>query len=198
MHPAAQQMTHNILRTFSGASRVPVIFTNADTTTSGNWSAVYRSDVYMIASWTPDSLPGYASSVTVQGATLEEGQGQSGDPRALLRPGSATPRIAAAWTTTDSQNSTFTIDLVFTDTTKHQVALYCVDWLGEGTLQRMEVFDGETDPSLSNPLDTRELLLPPNGVYFVWKLSGHKVIRVTKVSATAGQKAMVSGIFFGD
>ena len=69
--------------------------------------------------------------------------------------------------------------------------------LGAVTLQRMELFEA-SDTSFSNPLDTRELVMPPNGVYFVWMLKGDKVIRVTKVSATAGEKAMVSGIFFGD
>lgn len=61
----------------------------------------------------------------------------------------------------------------------------------------MEVFDG-SDVNFSYPLDTREVLLPPNGVYFVWMLSGNKLIRVTKLSAKAGEKAIVSGIFFGD
>ena len=61
----------------------------------------------------------------------------------------------------------------------------------------MEVFE-PSDTPFSNPLDTRELRMPPNGVYFVWKQKADKVIRITKLSATAGQMATVSGIFFGD
>ncbi len=92
----------------------------------------------------------------------------------------------------------FAIDINLTDTNVHQVALYCVDWLGTGSiLQKIDIFD-YSDTSFSHPLDTRSFQLPANGVYLVWKLKGHKIIRITKPDATTGSKASVSAIFFGD
>ena len=121
---------------------------------------------------------------------------QANAPRALLKPVSFTNRVAAAWTTTTNQNSSFVIDLNFTDTNTHQIALYCVDWLGTGTvLEKIEVFDYADS---SRTLDTRDFQLPANGVYLTWKLSGHKLIRVTKPDSATGTKAMVSALFMGD
>jgi hypothetical protein len=69
--------------------------------------------------------------------------------------------------------------------------------LNTGTVHlKIEVFDS-SDSLFSQPLEIRHIQLPSNGVYFVWRLSGHKVIRVTKQDATGGNKAMVSGLFFG-
>lgn len=71
-----------------------------------------------------------------------------------------------------------------------------MDWFGTGTIvEKIEIFE-LNDTAYSHPLDTRQFTLPPNGVYLVWKLTGHKIIRVTKPEATAGNRAMVSGIFF--
>ena len=84
-----------------------------------------------------------------------------------------------------------------TDTNTHQVALYCVDWLGTGTvLEKVEVFES-SDTSFASPLDVRSFQLPSNGVYLVWRLKGHKVIRITKPDALNGNKALLSAIFFG-
>ena len=96
-----------------------------------------------------------------------------------------------------SINSAFTIDLNLTDTNTHPIALYCVDWLGTGTvLEKIEVFDS-SDISFSRPLDTRSFQLPPNGVYLTRKLKGHNLFRITKPDSTTGNKAMVSGLFIG-
>jgi hypothetical protein len=132
--------------------------------------------------------------VTISNHQVQVWGAPTNDVRALLKPGS-TNRIASAWTTTDTQNSTFTIDLNFTNGSTHQCALYCTDWIGSGNvLEKFEIFDS-TDTSYSNPLDMRNLQLPSNGVYLVWNLSGHKVIRITKPDATIGNKAMVSAVF---
>jgi hypothetical protein len=196
LNATAQQMTHNLLRTFAGKLTAPVTFTNADANTAGDWSDVSWITNWKLANWTPDNLPNYASSVTVQGHQLQVWPEQANDPRALLQPGSPTERIAAAWTTSEAQNSAFTIDVNLTDGSRHQIALYCVDWFGTGTIaEKIEVFES-TDTSFRGALDTRQFILPPNGVYLVWKLDGHKIIRVAKPDATAGNKAMVSGIFF--
>ena len=73
----------------------------------------------------------------------------STDPRAPAKPSPSTQRVAAAWTTTEAQNSSFTIGLNFTGT--RRVAIYCVDWLNTGTvLERIEVFES-TDTLFANP-----------------------------------------------
>ena len=78
------------------------------------------------------------------------------------------------------------------------MAIYCTDWLNTGNvLEKIEVFDYSTSGSYTNPLDTRLFKVPSNGVYFVWRLSGHKIIRVTKMDAATGNKALVSGVLFG-
>ena len=75
------------------------------------------------------------------------------------------------------------------------MAIYCTDWLNTGTiLEKIEVFDYGF---YTNPLDTRLFKVPANGVYFVWMLTGHKIIRVTKMDGAAGNKALVSGVLFG-
>ena len=143
------------------------------------------------------SNPSYVSPPTIQGQQTLVWADPSTDPKAPSKqPQTADPRIASAWTTAEAQGSAFTIDININGGSTRQIALYCTDWLGTGTvLERIEIFDS-ADSSFSNPLDTREFKVPANGLYFVWKLSGHKVIRVSKPDATASNKAMVSAIFF--
>ena len=196
VHPGAQQITHNVLRTFSGKTTAPVIFFNVDAITSGNWPASYGTN-YLIANTTAlTNLPAYAQ-VTITNQSVQVWANPSTDLRALLIPGS-TNRIASAWITTNIQGSSFTIDVILTDSNTHQVSLYCVDWLGTGAvLEKVEVFDS-TDTAFAHPLDVRSFQLPANGVYLTWKLKGHYVFRITKPDAITGNKAMVSGLFIGD
>ena len=141
------------------------------------------------------NLPSYAQvTITNQPVVFAN---PSTDTRALLILSSSN-RIASAWTTTNSQGSTFTIDLNLTDTNSHPVVLYCVDWLGTRTiLQKIKVFDSG-DTTLSHPLDTRSFQMPDNGVYLVWNLKGHNIMRITKSDSITGNKAMVSALFFGN
>ena len=194
VHLGAQQMTHNVFRNFSGRTTALLIFTNADAITSGNWPASYGTNYLIANTLAFTNLPSYAQ-VTFTNEQIQVWANPSTDPRALLIPGS-TNRIASAWTTTNLQGSSFTMDVNLTGTNVHQVALYCVDWLGTGSvLQKVEVFDYA---DLSHPLDTRSFQLPPNGVYLTWKLKGHNIFRITKPDATTGNKAMVSGLFIKD
>src|SRR2546426_2529111 len=52
VHPAAQQMTHNVMRKFAGQETALVILTNVDSVTSGNWTSLYGTN-YWIADTTP-------------------------------------------------------------------------------------------------------------------------------------------------
>ena len=195
VQPAARQMTHNVLRTFSGRPTAPVIFANGDTITSGNWTNGYAANYVIADTATITNLPSYAQ-VTLTNQQVQVWTSLATDSRALLKPPYYTNRIAAAWTTTNTQGFSFTIDINLTDTNTHPVALYCVDWLGTGTvIQKLEVYD-YTNNSVS--LDTRNFQLPTNGVYLIWNLSGHKIIRVSKQDASSGNKAMVSGLFIGE
>ncbi len=196
LNSAAQQMTHNVLRTFSGKTTSPLLFTNADVNTWGNWPASYGTNYLIANATTLTNLPSYAQ-VTFANQQVQVWANPSTDPRALLIPGS-TNSIASAWTTTNLQGSSFTIDVNLTDTNTHQVSLYCVDWFGTGTvLEKIEVFDS-SDTSLSHPLDVRSIQLPANGVYLTWKLKGHYVFRITKPDSATGTKAMISGLFIGN
>ena len=79
---------------------------------------------------------------------------------------------------------------------QHLVSLYCVDWNGTGTTrQKIELFEA-SDTTFSSPLDIHSLLLPINGVYFVYKFSGDKKFRISRTDALAGNQPLVSGIFF--
>lgn len=187
----AQQMTHNVLRTFSGKNTVNNTILNTDATTSGNWQGIYGTEAYRIAASTPISS-GSPDFATIIGAELFVLADPSTDSRALSKHLPSTGRVAAAWTTTASQGAYYTIDVKLDDDI-HQVGLYCVDWLGTGSiLQKIEVFDY---PDTSNPLDVREVQLPLNGVYFTWKFGGHKTIRVTKTDRNIVNRAMVSAVF---
>ena len=97
----------------------------------------------------------------------------------------------------NTQGSAFTFDLNFTDTNTHQVALYCADWIGAGTiLEKIDLFES-SDTSYAHPLDVRSFQLPSNGVYLVWRFAGHKIIRVIKLDANINTKALVNALFIG-
>ncbi len=204
INSAVQQMTHNVLSAFVGKPLAPVLLASTDTSTLGDWRQpqcspnevrIYGADGCRIANGAAPfgTLPAYAQ-LSIVGQTDQTWPEKASQPRALLKPCPAGDRASAAWTTTEAQNASFDIDLNITDGSRRQVALYCADWLDTGTTrQKIEVFDAA---DTLNPLDTRDLLLPPTGIYFVWKLSGHKILRVSKADAAAGNKAMVSGIFF--
>jgi hypothetical protein len=86
--------------------------------------------------------------------------------------------------------TSFSIDINLTDGLTHQVALYCLDWDGVNTrAERIDVLD----PVTGLVLATSSMSTYSAGQYLVWNLSGHVTLRVTR---TAGQTAVVSGLFF--
>jgi hypothetical protein len=107
------------------------------------------------------------------------------DPRALQK-AAAPDRIASTWYSWTS----FTVDLNLSDGQSHQVALYFLDWDSASRAQAVEVLDGGTGAVL----ESRSISGFGSGVYLVWNLSGHVLIRVTR---TGGANAVLSGIFFG-
>src|SRR5882724_11382983 len=156
-------------------------FLRTDTTTQGTWKGVYGADGEAIPN---DSTlyPAYAQ-VSLSGVTAYSWAASTTDVRALQKAATA-DRIASTW----FASANFTIDVNLMDGNPHQVGLYCLDWDG-GRSQTIDVLDAAT----GSVLDTRSLTSFGKGVWLLWNLSGHVVIRVTR---TGGPNAVISGIFF--
>jgi hypothetical protein len=161
-----------------------VTFVKQDLATQGTWKGVYGTDGYNVVN-NATSYPSYVvpagtgnSPYTWSAATT--------DVRALQQAGSGTQRTATAFYTGDIM----TFDLPFPATARHQFAIYCLDWDGNGSRgQRIDVLD----PSNNQVLDTRTLTGFSSGTWLVWSVSGHIALRITR---TAGANAVVSGLFF--
>ncbi|HYW41804.1 MAG TPA: IPT/TIG domain-containing protein, partial [Bryobacteraceae bacterium] len=157
-------------------------YVKTDTTTAGTWKGVYGSDGYNIINDTVN-YPSYVT-VTPSGNAAYTWISPTSDMRALQKASSATDRIAACWYT----GGFFTIDLKFSDTNTHALALYLLDWDG-GRSERVDILDAG-----NNLLDTRTVSAFTAGQYLVWNVSGHVVVRITN----NGSNAVLSGIFFGN
>lgn len=158
-------------------------FVSADTTTQGNWQGIYGSEGANVIN-DAANLPGYAT-VTPSGQLAYTWASTSSLPQALNRL-SGSGRIAATWYT----NASMSFDMNLTGGT-HRFAIYCLDW--DGVNSRAERFD-ILDAATNTVLDTRTLGSFSNGVYVVWNLTGHVIIRVTR---TSGANAVISGMFWG-
>jgi len=104
--------------------------------------------------------------------------------RALAKPSLPSNRIAACW----FSSTVFNIDIAFSDTALHQVAIYALDWDYRSRAETIRIL---------NPygvvLNTQSLSGFQNGDYLVWQVSGHVQIQVT---SSAAPNAVVSGLFF--
>ena len=156
-----------------------------NTTTQGNWKSFTGADGSVI----PNEMtrnPMYVIP-TVSGQLNYTWAASTTDVRALNKtPSASTDRIASCWYTDISM----TFDLDFTDTQKHSVSIYAVDWDHLMRSERIDVID----PSTGSVLDSQTLSSFDNGEYLTWQLSGHVQLEVTKLNA---MNAVVSGIFFG-
>jgi len=176
---------------------VPVTVTNAaqvntaafvappDIMTQGNWRGKYGASGAIIA---PDSnMP--AGLVSMTGATPFKWIDATTDPRALLTVAS-TPtsvnRIPAAF----YNASAFSIEVNFTDTLTHQVALYLLDWDHSVRAETISFLDANnpTKTLSSYPASAFDA-----GTYLVWTVTGHVIIQV---KSTVKASAVVSGLFF--
>jgi hypothetical protein len=96
-----------------------------------------------------------------------------------------TGRIASTWFNVSSLN----FDVNFTDGNTHQLALYALDWDSTARAETLQIVDANTNVVL----DTQNVFSFHNGIYLVWKISGHVKISVTR---TGGANAVISGAFF--
>ena len=178
---------------FGGAGAAPpppssgaAAFVKSDTTTTGTWKGVYGADGFQVVNDTV-SYPSYVT-VAPSGNSSYTWAASTTATRALQKGASSTDRIAACWYTTGSM----TLDLSFKDTATHQLALYLLDYdgWGGGRAQRIDLLD-----AAGTVLDTRSASGFSGGLYLVWNLSGHVVVRITNNNPASN--AAISGVFFG-
>jgi hypothetical protein len=178
---ASASVTVTVSNTISSANTAE--FVKDDTSTEGNWVGAYGADGFMIAN-DITSPPSYAT-VSVNGASLYTWFASTTDPRAPYTSIAANNRIASAYYST----GTFTFDVNFTDGQLHQLALYCLDVDTTTRTETITVLDAATNATL----DVENIANFHNGVYEVWNITGHVLVRVT---STNSLNAVVSGLFF--
>ena len=156
-----------------------VTFRATDAVTQGTWKGVYGSGGYSIS----DDASSLSSFLKLlwSGFNSWTWASASADVRALER--STTGRVMAA-----SYGTAFSIDVNLTDGADHQIAVYSADYDNGGRRQRFDVVDATTGVVL----DSRTISAFTGGIYEVWTVRGHVVIKVVSV---AGPNAVVSGLF---
>lgn len=165
-----------------------VSYVKTDSATSGTWTGVYGTDGYAVFN-EATSLPAYAQVTPLNNQSYTWAASTS-DTRALQDSPSATARIAACDYTSGGVGTSFGFDVNLTDGKTHQVALYLLDWDGQGRSESVQV----TDAASGTVLDTRNVSNFSGGQWLVWNISGHVKITIT---CTGGLNAVASGLFFG-
>jgi hypothetical protein len=83
------------------------------------------------------------------------------------------------------------MDVNLMDGNTHRVAMYFLDWDAGARAERIDVLDAATNAVL----DTRTISGFQGGLWVVWNLKGHVILKVT---VTGGSNAVVNGLFFGN
>jgi hypothetical protein len=160
-------------------------FLPLDAGTQGNWVGAYGADGYIIAN-DANSPPLYATvNFTGSGTWTWIPANPSSDQRLLQAAPTGSNRIGSTY----YSGTNFSIDVNLTDGQLHQVALYLLD-LDTTTRNDTITIRNAANQSV---LDTRTISNFHNGVWAVWKLSGHVTIQVAN---NGGLNAVVSGLFF--
>jgi hypothetical protein len=167
----------------SGGTGSSATYIGADTTTQGSWGGIYGGDGYFIAN-DANNPPSYAS-VSLTGTSAWTFTNNTTDPRALETASGSSTRIASVY-----YGSTFSINVNFTDTNTHQIALYLLDWDTTSRVETISVLDAASHAVLN----TQTFANFQNGEYASWSVKGNVIIQVT---SNAGINAVVAGIFFG-
>jgi hypothetical protein len=182
-HTATTSVSITVSNVVSSANSAT--FVKTDFTTKGTWPGTYGADGYLIANGAT-SLPSYASVIVSPSAAAYTWASPSNDPRALLTGPNSSTRIASTF----YSGSNFTFDVTFNDGQPHQIGLYSLDIETTSRAQTISILDGTTNASLSS----QALSNFNGGVWAVWNVSGHVIVKVTY---TGGLNAVVSGLFFG-
>jgi hypothetical protein len=184
-HTATTTVSVTVANTVSSTNTAT--FVKTDSTTSGSWPGKYGSDGYVIAN-SSSSLPSYLASFTPSAsAATYTWVNPSSDTRALFTGPSSGTRIASTYYSSTS----FSFDLNFRDSAPHQIALYSLDIEPSGRAQTISILDGSTNAVLSAAVPLASF---GNGIWAVWNVSGHVIV---KVVSTGNLNGVVSGVFFG-
>jgi hypothetical protein len=159
-------------------------FVELDSTTQGNWKSVYGNEGYLIPS--DSNAPPSYGSVTPSAASLYTWTPSTSDSRALLKGVSTTDRIASTYYSSNA----FSLDVNLSGASSHQIALYFIDWEGTSRSETVTVLDAATNVAL----DTRTISNFHSGVFGVWNIQGHVLLRITN---QGNPNAVVEGVFFG-
>jgi hypothetical protein len=174
----SRSVTFNLVAAVSGSAT----FLTADATTQGSWKGVYGAEGYAVIGDVISYPPWVAVAPTANSSY--NWATSTSDVRALQKTTSATDRIASSWWSSDA----LTVDFTFEDQSPHRVALYFLDWDYRSRAARADVLDDK-----GNILDTRTISNSTSGLYLVWNLSGHVIIRIAALNGDA----VLGGIFFG-
>jgi hypothetical protein len=155
-------------------------FIQSDTTTGGNWKALYGSQGYWMVG-APASLPNYATVATT--APQWTWHSTSSYAPALQLPAS-TNRIEACWYSATQVGFDFNIR----DGQLHRVSIYFLDPTSQGRQERVDLVNRDTGATL----DSKTLTSFTQGVYLTWDITGNISIRLTPITVNA----VASGVFF--
>jgi hypothetical protein len=153
-----------------------------DATTQGNWKGIYGTGGYNVINDSV-SYPAYAQ-VSLTGGSPFTWAPSPTDGRALQK-GTSTGRIAACLYSA----MVMTVDIRLTDGNTHQIALYFLDWDTDARVEQIDIVDATSGVVLS----TEQVSAFSGGVYLVWNLAGHVLVRITNLGP---DNATLSGIFF--
>ncbi|HET6249188.1 MAG TPA: hypothetical protein VFE47_15950 [Tepidisphaeraceae bacterium] len=159
-----------------------------DDTSAGNWVGRYGKQGYYLAmDGAVPHLPG-GVNLAMAGAPFYAWSPVTTDPRGPSLPQDPAKRTSGQWFTGDK----FTLDLDFRGAARsYQVALYLLDWDSDQRAQKLEAVDPDTGAVLLTRTDDHFR----HGRYLILKLSGHVILRITRVG---GVNCTLSGIFFDD
>lgn len=180
--PLNQSQTLTATYVLSTIPSTTATFLGYDATTKGSWRNVYGADGRHVVNEAV-SHPAYATVSASNNQSFTWANSTS-DVRALQK-ASGNDRIASTWYSATSM----TIDVNFTDSAAHQLALYLLDWEGGGRAETIEVRDADTNAVL----DTQIASSFQGGQYLRWTITGHVLLTLTR---SAGSNAVVSGLFF--
>ncbi len=146
-------------------------FVKQDNITQGTWRGVYGGDGYGIIS-SAFSGQSYVEPLAT-GVGIYNWNANTTDVRALQQTTNPSLRVAGVWYAADR----LVVDLPFTGSQSHQMAIYFLDWDNIGRAQKVEMVDAN-----GNVLDTRNLSNFGGGVWLIWNVSGHVQLRVTRTA----------------
>ncbi len=157
-------------------------FVKSDTVTGGAWKGVYGSNGYQVLG-DSSSLPAFVT-VAANNCSPWTWASSTADTRALLKGASTSDRVAACW-----YGGYFEQKVNITDGLTHKVAIYCVDWDGQGRTQHIDVVDAKT----GTLLDSENIYSFTGGAYQVWNIRGNVRFQFTHMAG--GDNAVMSGLF---